>query len=92
MGKRGSGGTFRVSLDIPILLEEDMNTLGKFMPPQGRLLLGYVEDEPMGIACLRALTNSIGEVKRMYVRQQARKRDLGRALLNELLEQAHQIG
>jgi GNAT superfamily N-acetyltransferase len=46
----------------------------------------------MGIACLKSLTDSIGEVKRMYVRPQARKRGLGRALLNQLLEEARQIG
>ena len=83
---------FGVSFDIATMLEEDMNTLGKFMPPKGRLLLGYVEEEPMGIACLKALTDSIAEVKRMYVRPQARKRGLGRALLNQLLEEAQQIG
>ena len=69
-----------------------MNTLDKFMPPKGRLLLGYVDDQPMGIACLKALTDSIGEVKRMYVRPEARNRGLGRALLNQLLEEARQIG
>lgn len=83
---------FGVSFDIASMLEDDMNTLDKFMPPQGRLLLGYVEDQPMGIACLKALTNSIGEVKRMYVRPAARKRGLGRALLDQLLEEARQIG
>ena len=83
---------FGVSFDIAAMLEEDMNTLDKFMPPKGRLLLGYVEDRPMGIACLKALTNSIGEVKRMYVRPQARNKGLGRALLDELLEEARQIG
>ena len=83
---------FGVSFDIATMLEEDMNTLEKFMPPQGRLLLGYVEDRPMGIACLKTLTNTIGEVKRMYVRPQARNRGLGRALLNQLLEEARQIG
>src|SRR5215216_6489122 len=83
---------FGVSFDIASMLDEDMNTLGKFMPPKGRLLLGYVEDQPMGIACLKALTNGIGEVKRMYVRPQARNRGLGRALLNQLLEEAGQIG
>ena len=69
-----------------------MNTLDKFMPPKGRLLLGYVDDQPMGIACLKALTDSIGEVKRMYVRPEARNRGLGRALLNQLIEEARQIG
>jgi GNAT superfamily N-acetyltransferase len=83
---------FGVSFDIAAMLEEDMNTLDKFMPPKGRLLLSYVEDQPMGIACLKALTDDIGEVKRMYVRPQARKRGLGRALLNQLLEEARLIG
>lgn len=69
-----------------------MNTLDKFMPPKGCLLLGYVENQPAGIACLKALTDSIAEVKRMYVRPQARNRGLGRALLNQLLKEAHQVG
>ena len=83
---------FGVSFDIAAMLEEDMRTLDKFMLPGGRLLLGYADEQPMGIACLKALTEGTGEVKRMYVRPEARKRGLGRALLNELLEQAHQIG
>jgi GNAT superfamily N-acetyltransferase len=83
---------FGVSFDIAAMLQEDMNTLDKFMPPKGRLLLGYLEAEPMGIACLRALTDRIGEVKRMYVRPEARKRGIGRALLHQLLEEARQIG
>lgn len=83
---------FGVSFDIVAMLEEDMNTLDKFTPPKGCLLLGYMEDQPMGIACLKVLTDRIGEVKRMYVRPQARNRGLGRALLNRLLEEARQIG
>jgi len=83
---------FGVSFDIASMLETDMHTLDKFMPPKGCLLLGYVEDQTMGIACLRALTDSIGEIKRMHVRPEARNRGLGRALLNQLLEEAGQIG
>jgi GNAT superfamily N-acetyltransferase len=83
---------FGVSFDIAAMLEDDMNTLDKFMPPKGRLLLGYVDDQPMGIACLKTLTDSIGEIKRMYVRPQARRGGLGRALLTQLLEEARQIG
>ena len=83
---------FGVSFDIAAMLEEDMNTLDKFMPPKGRLLLGYIDGIPMGIACLKALTDQTGEVKRMYVRPQARNRGLGRALLDRLLEEAPHIG
>jgi len=83
---------FGVSFDIAAMLEDDMNTLDKFMPPKGRLLLGYADDEPRGVASLKALTESIGEVKRMYVRPQARNRGLGRALLAQLLEDARLAG
>lgn len=83
---------FGVSFDIAPMLEDDMQTLGKFMPPKGRLLLGYEDDQPTGIACLKLLTDGIGEIKRMYVRPAARHRGVARALLNRLLEEARQIG
>jgi ribosomal protein S18 acetylase RimI-like enzyme len=83
---------FGVEFDTPELVESTMQHLDDFMPPKGCLLLGYVEDRPMGIACLKALMDSIGEIKRMYVRPEARNRGLGRALLNQLLEEAGQIG
>jgi GNAT superfamily N-acetyltransferase len=83
---------FGAIFDIPELVESTMQHVDDFMPPKGCLLFGYVDDQPMGIACLKALMDSIGEVKRMYVRPQARNRGLGRALLNQLLEEARQIG
>ena len=83
---------FNVNFDIVTMLEDDMQDLDKFMPPQGRLLLGYIEKDLAGIACLKALTPSIGEVKRMYVRPSRRKAGLGRALLNQLLQEARHIG
>ena len=83
---------FGVSFDIAAMLEEDMNNLDKFMSPKGCLSLGYGEDRPIGIACLKTLSGTIGEVKRMYVRPEARNQGLGRALLYRLLEEARQIG
>jgi GNAT superfamily N-acetyltransferase len=83
---------FEISFDIATIIEQDMSTLDKFMPPKGRLILGYVENRLAGIACLKALTDGIGEVKRMYVRPEARKRGLGRALLNRRLDEAPQLG
>lgn len=38
---------FGVSFDIAAMLEEDMNTLSKFMPPAACLLLGYIDEQPM---------------------------------------------
>jgi GNAT superfamily N-acetyltransferase len=83
---------FNIRFDIDTLLEEDMKSLGIFMPPDGRLLLGYTHGHPAGIACLKKLTHGIGEIKRMYVRPESRKQGFGRALITRLIEDAQQIG
>ena len=83
---------FEINFNTAEMLEMDMKDLDKFMPPKGRLLLAYSGDRLAGIACLKALTSNIGEIKRMYVRPGNRKQGLGRALLNRLLEEAGQIG
>jgi GNAT superfamily N-acetyltransferase len=83
---------FGVNFDIETMLEADMEHLDKFMPPDGRLLLCYADEHLTGIACLKYLAPGIGEIKRMYVRPEYRKRGLGRALLNQLVVEATQIG
>jgi GNAT superfamily N-acetyltransferase len=83
---------FNVSFDTTAMVDGDMQTLGKFQPPKGCLLLGYVEGEPAGLACLKELAPNIGEVKRMYVRPAARRHGLGRALLDRLQTEARAIG
>ena len=75
---------FGVNFGIENMLETDMLQLDKFMPPEGRLLLCYVNERLAGIACLKYLAPSIGEIKRMYVRPGDRKRGLGRALFNHI--------
>lgn len=84
--------SFGVSFDIAAMLEGDMKDLDKFMPVKGRLLLAYSEDVPVGIACLKQLTSSIGESKRMYVRPAHRGRGIGSALVQRLLSEAGAIG
>ena len=83
---------FGVNFDIAALIEQDMTGLDKFMPPQGRLLLGYVNENLAGIACLKALTSPIGEIKRMYVRPTSRQQGVARALINQIVESSVQIG
>jgi len=83
---------FNLSFDVAAVLEGDLQNLGKFMPPGGRLVLGYAGKDLAGIACLKQLTPSIGEIKRMYVRPEYRKAGLGRALIKRLLQEAQDIG
>jgi GNAT superfamily N-acetyltransferase len=83
---------YSVSFDVAAILEQDLLDLGKFLHPAGRLLLGLVDGEPQGIACLKHLEENCGEVKRMFVRPAARKLGLGSALLDRLLVEAAQMG
>lgn len=46
---------FGLRLDIAIMLEEDMANLGKFMPPDGRLLLARHDGFTEGCVCLKKL-------------------------------------
>jgi GNAT superfamily N-acetyltransferase len=83
---------FSVKFDIAAMLEADMEDLEKFMPPKGRLLLAYSGEAPSGVACLKQLSPSIGEIKRMYVRPAHRGKGIGRALVKRLLSEASAIG
>lgn len=83
---------FGVSFDIEAMLVADMAELDKFAPPAGRLLLAKWQDRMAGIAGLRRLDTSTGEVKRMYVRPMARGQGVGRALLQDLIAEARLMG
>jgi GNAT superfamily N-acetyltransferase len=74
------------------MLVIDMAQLDKFAPPAGLLLLAEWQDRMAGIAGLRRLDASTGEVKRMYVRPMARGRGVGRALLHGLIAEARLMG
>ena len=74
------------------MLEEDMQNLDKFYPPDGRLLLADSDNQVVGIACLRKIKNDICEVKRMYVREAFRGTGIGRMLLDKLIEAAQDSG
>jgi GNAT superfamily N-acetyltransferase len=83
---------YDIDFDIENMLEEDMATLDKFCPPHGRLLLAKHEERIVGLACMRKIEEDISEIKRMYVRPSHRRLGIGRALVNELVEEARQAG
>lgn len=59
---------------------------GEFVPPRGLFLLARDPDgKPLGCGGWRLLGPGTGEIKRMYVRPEARGRALGRQIL-QLLE------
>jgi GNAT superfamily N-acetyltransferase len=83
---------FGVNFDIETMLEDDMKELDIYFPPDGRLVLVSEAGKSAGLGCLKKLRNSMGEVKRMYVRPEFRGCGLGRGILEALLSEARDIG
>ena len=73
-------------------VEQDIQSIDKFLPPNGRLLLAFYENKACGIGCLKSIDEEIGEIKRMYVDPSFRNIGAGRAILQSLLNAAKDTG
>jgi len=73
--------------------ENELATLpGKYAKPEGILLLVLVSKEFAGCIALRKLENGICEMKRLFVRQDFRGRNLGKIVVEKLIAEARQTG
>ncbi|MDE3015830.1 MAG: GNAT family N-acetyltransferase [Pseudomonadota bacterium] len=74
------------------LNEELENFPGTYVPPKGILLL--VRDNKIACGCLalRPVSDDVGEVVRMYVKQAWRGRGIAEALMQTLLSRARDMG
>lgn len=65
---------------------------GGYAPPSGRLLLGVYQGALAGCVALHALEPTIGEMKRLYLRQAFRGKGLGQAMVEAIMTEARAIG
>ncbi len=78
--------------------EREVATLpGLYAPPGGRLLLAIEESsgsagEAVGCVGLRRFDQTIGEMKRLYVRSSLRGKGAGAQLVRSLIAEARSIG
>ena len=65
---------------------------GDYSPPDGRLYIALYENKPVGCIALRKFMDSVCEMKRLYVRPQFRGNNIGKKLVELLIEDARKIG
>jgi len=78
-------------------IEEELARLpGAYAPPEGALLLAFVDGAPAGCGAFRPLPEAdypnACEMKRLYVRRAFRRFGLGRLLARQLMDLALQAG
>lgn len=65
---------------------------GEYAPPRGALLVAAGPDRRLGLVGLRPWDGTICEMKRLYVRPEARGRGLARRLILALVDEARRLG
>jgi putative acetyltransferase len=76
--------------------DHELATLpGVYGPPKGRIYLAMTADMPCGCVALKPLPDlgpTVGEVKRMFVRESCRRQGVGHGLIERLIADARAIG
>jgi ribosomal protein S18 acetylase RimI-like enzyme len=85
---RAYAGSLAFDLGFQDFEAEMVEFPGKYAPPTGVLLLARLEEMAAGAVGLRDLGDGICEMKRLYVRPEARGHAIGRRLAERLIDEA----
>ena len=73
--------------------DEELKALpGSYAPPEGCILLAFYKDKLAGCVGVRKFKDDICEMKRLYVRPEFRRKNIGKALSKSIIEVACKIG
>ena len=64
----------------------------QYSEPTGCIILCYKDDKPIGCVGLRKFAEGICEMKRLYLKNEARGKGIGRVLAEKVIEKAKELG
>jgi GNAT superfamily N-acetyltransferase len=89
---RAYAGALNIDLG-PQGFEQELAALpGPYAPPGGELLLAKRGDHVLGCIGLKPLAPGTAEIKRLFVREQARGLGVGKALIEAIIRTARELG
>ena len=84
--------SLEINLDFQDFEREFKELPGEYNPPSGRLILAYDNSKPAGCVALKKLNNEICEMKRLFVKPEYRKKEIGKILTKKIIAEALGIG
>ncbi|MGD8847820.1 MAG: GNAT family N-acetyltransferase, partial [Desulfobacteraceae bacterium] len=87
---------YEAFLDVDLCFqdfEEELASLpGKYSRPSGDLLIGLDGEKTVGCVAVRKIDDGVCEMKRLFVRPEAKGTRLGRKLAQEIIAIARELG
>jgi ribosomal protein S18 acetylase RimI-like enzyme len=82
-----------VPKELPIWFQTELAQFpGDASPPTGEVVVGLLSDAAVSVGLLRPVADSVAEIKRFYVRAEARRRGIGRSMAELLINRARSLG